>query len=98
MRRLLLVPLLAALLLLLLAAAASAAPLAAPWNGQPISPGIGPTYGEPWPVPVPSNEAVANLQGPPHDSSTLAVMPHADVAPELQSSSRRRRPRSFRSG
>ena len=83
MRRLLLVPLLAALLLLLLAAAASAAPLAAPWNGQPISPGIGPTYGEPWPVPVPSDEAVVNLQGSPHDSSTLAVMPYADVAPEL---------------
>jgi hypothetical protein len=82
-RKLFLVPLIAALLLLILAAAASAAPLAAPWNGQPISPGIGPTYGEPWPVPVPSDEAVANLQGPPHDTSTLAVMPYADVAPEL---------------
>jgi hypothetical protein len=73
----------AALLTLVGAGAALAAPLAAPWNGQPISPGVGPTYGETWPVPVPPDEAVANLQGAPHDASTLAVMPYADVAPEL---------------
>ncbi len=85
MRRWLLLPLLAAVLLLLFAASAYAAgPLAAPWNGQPISHGIGPTYGEPWPVPVPSDEAVADLQGPPHDSSTLAIMPYADIKPELK--------------
>jgi len=63
--------------------AVALADLSAPWNGQPVSIGLGPTYGESWPVPVPSDEAVANLQGPPHDSSTLAVMPYADVAPEL---------------
>ena len=79
-----LLPVLAALLLAVPALAYAAGPLAAPWNGQPVSPGIGPTYGEPWPVPVPSDEAAANLQGPPHDSSTLAIMPYADIAAELQ--------------
>ena len=34
-------------------------------------------------MPVPANEAVANLQGAPHDTSTLAVMPYADVGPLL---------------
>ena len=85
MRRWLLLALLATALLLLFAAAVYAAdPLAAPWNGQSISHGIGPTYGEAWPVPVPPDEAVANLQGPPPDNSTLAVMPYADIGPELQ--------------
>ncbi len=83
MRKSLVAVLAIGVLVLIASASASAAPLAAPWNGQPISHGIGPTYGEAWPVPVPSDEAVANLQGPPHDSSTLAVMPYADVAPEL---------------
>jgi hypothetical protein len=71
------------LLTLIVAAPALADPLAPPWNGQSVSPGIGPTYGETWPVPVPSTEAVFNLQGAPHDASTLAVMPYIDIAPEL---------------
>ena len=83
MRRWLIALSIAVLLTLVVAVPALAAPLAAPWTGQPVSPGIGPTYGEPWPVPVPSGEAVANLQGAPHDSSTLAVMPYADIAAEL---------------
>ena len=82
MRKRYLVPLLAAALLFLFVGTAYAAPLAAPWNGQPISHGIGPTYGESWPVPVPPDEAVANLQDP--SQSTLALMPYADIAPELQ--------------
>ena len=72
-----------AVLALALAVPAMALALTAPWNGQPISHGIGPTYGEVWPVPCPTSEAVFNLQGPPHDSSTLAVMPDADIGPLL---------------
>jgi Zinc carboxypeptidase len=72
------------LLMLVVAAPALAVTLSPPWNGQPVSPGIGPTYGEPWPVPVPTNEAVAALQGQPPANSTLAVMPYADIAAELQ--------------
>ena len=83
MRRWFLALLLVALLLLVGAAAAAAAPLLPPWDGNPISHGLGPTYGESWPVPVPINEAVYNLQGAPHDTSTLAVMPYADVGPLL---------------
>ena len=47
---------------LLFSASALADPLAAPWNGQPISHGIGPTYSESWPVACPISEAVYNLQ------------------------------------
>lgn len=76
--------LLALLLLLLLAAPAVAGPaLSPPWDGSPISKGIGPTYGETWPVPCPTNEAIYNVQGAPHDTSTLSVMPYADVGPLL---------------
>ena len=83
MRRSIFTLLLLALLTLAVAlpAAALADPLAAPWNGQPISAGIGPTYGEEWPVAVPSDEAVASLQGPP--DSSLAIMPYAAIASEL---------------
>ena len=83
MRRWFLALLLVAFLLLVVAAAAAAAPLPPPWDGNPISHGIGPSYGETWPVPVPTDEAVYNLQGAPHDTSTLAVMPYADVGPLL---------------
>jgi flagellin-like hook-associated protein FlgL len=67
---------------LCIAAAAPAvalADLAPPWNGQPVSHGIGPTYGEPWPVAPPADEAISALQGAP-----LAVMPYADIGPILQ--------------
>ncbi len=83
MRRWFLALLLVVALLLVGAAAAAAAPLLPPWDGNPISHGIGPSYGENWPVPVPTDEAVYNLQGAPHDTSTLAVMPYADVGPLL---------------
>ncbi len=82
MRRWFFAPLLVALLLLI-AAPAFAAPLSPPWDGNPISHGLGPTYGETWPVPVPTGEAVYNLQGAPHDTSTLAVMPYAEIGPLL---------------
>ena len=62
---------------------------------QSLSHGIGPSYGETWPVPVPADEAVANLQGAPHDTSTLAVMPYADVGPllaQFQTEARRPNP------
>ncbi len=67
---------------LCIAAAAPAvalADLAPPWNGQPVSHGIGPTYGEPWPVAPPADEAISLLQGAP-----LALMPYADIGPMLQ--------------
>jgi Zinc carboxypeptidase len=55
--------------------AASAAAVAgnAPWNGQPISPGLGPTYGEKWCAPT-AGEYVDDWQAPP-----LALMPYAAV-------------------
>ena len=71
------------LLFLVGAAAALAAPLSPPWDGSPISHGLGPTYGETWPVPVPTGEAAYNIQGTPHDTSTLAIMPYAAVSPLL---------------
>ena len=45
---------LAVLVLALAAPAAALADLAPPWDGKPISHGLGPTYGETWPVPVPA--------------------------------------------
>jgi Zinc carboxypeptidase len=54
---------------------AAAAPPAAgpPWDGTPISPGLGPTYGEEWCAPT-EGEYVDEWQGPP-----LALMPYAAV-------------------
>jgi hypothetical protein len=69
---------LAVLVLALAAPALALADLAPPWNGQPVSHGLGPTYGEPWPVPVPADEAVSALQGAP-----LAIIPYADIGPVL---------------
>jgi len=83
MRKWLVAFLMLSALMLLGAAPAFAGTLAAPWDGNPISHGIGPTYGESWPVPVPTGEAVYNLQGAPHDTSTLAVMPYAEIGPLL---------------
>jgi hypothetical protein len=60
---------------------ALAAPAAAqaPWNGNPISPGLGPNpYGEPWCAPT-TGESVNGLQGSP-----LALMPYAAVGCTLQ--------------
>jgi Zinc carboxypeptidase len=44
-----------------------------PWDGTPISPGLGPTYGEEWCAPS-AGEYVDEWQGPP-----LALMPYAAV-------------------
>ncbi len=71
---------------LLLAAVSAAASLAfvssalavAPWDGSPLSPGLGPTYGEAWCAP-PTGENVAGLQGPP-----LALIPYAAIECSLQ--------------
>ena len=80
MRRWLLILLTLGLLALAGAVPAVAlADLSAPWNGQPVSPGLGPTYGEPWPVTPPADEAVSALQGAP-----LALIPYADILPVLE--------------
>lgn len=70
--RTLVAPLLVVLFALVLAAPAFA--LDPPWNAQPISHGLGPTYGEAWPAGSLEGEAVATMQGDP-----LALMPWAAV-------------------
>lgn len=46
----------------------------APWDGNPISAGLGPTYGEQWCAPPSPGSSIANQQGEP-----LALMPGAAV-------------------
>jgi hypothetical protein len=48
-----------------------------PWNGEPISPGLGPTYGEEW-CAEPSG-SIAAQQGPP-----LALIPHEAIGCTLE--------------
>ena len=70
-------PLLVALLLatpLLAIPAAAAADPGPPWDGTPISAGLGPTYGEDWCQPPDPNTSIAALQGPP-----LAVIPYEAI-------------------
>ena len=82
-RRYLAPPLLALVLLVLLAIPALAL-AAAPWDGTPISAGLGPTYGESWVVPVPADEAVSTRQGVSKQPiDTLALIPYAAIAPSL---------------
>jgi len=45
-----------------------------PWDGNPISAGLGPTYGEEWCAPPTPGTPIANLQGPP-----LAIMPQEAI-------------------
>jgi hypothetical protein len=45
-----------------------------PWDGNPISAGLGPTYGEEWCAPPTPGSSIANLQGPP-----LAIMPYEAI-------------------
>lgn len=54
----------------------ASAQLAPPWDGNPISPGLGPTYGEEWCAPA-TGENVP--QTPP-----LAVMPYAAIGCTLE--------------
>jgi Zinc carboxypeptidase len=53
------------------ATVAAAAPAEAPWNGEPISPGLGPTYGEEWCAPV-GDENVPQ-------SAPLALIPYGAI-------------------
>jgi hypothetical protein len=46
------------------------AQLAPPWDGNPISAGLGPTYGESWCAEAAPGSSIANQQGPP-----LALIP-----------------------
>ena len=57
--------------------APAGAQLSPPWDGNPISPGLGPTYGEAWCAP-PSG-SIAAQQGPP-----LALIPHEAIECTLQ--------------
>ncbi|HJR99261.1 MAG TPA: M14 family zinc carboxypeptidase [Actinomycetota bacterium] len=45
-----------------------------PWDGNPISAGLGPTYGEEWCAPPTPGSSIANLQGPP-----LAIIPQEAI-------------------
>ncbi len=71
-----LVAVLAVVALALVGAAQASA--AAPWDGKPISQGLGPTYGEEWCAP-PTGESVGSLQGPP-----LALISYAAIECSLQ--------------
>jgi len=46
-----------------------------PWNGNPISPGLGPTYGDPWCANAAPGTSIANQQGAP-----LALIPQEAIA------------------
>jgi hypothetical protein len=79
MRRLfgLSVALLTAVLLAVPAAPPAAAQLTGPWDGNPISPGLGPTYGEQWCAPP--TGAIAEQQDDP-----LALIPYEAIDCTLQ--------------
>ena len=71
-------PLVVVLFVLILAAPAFA--LDPPWNTQTITPGLGPSYGTPWPV-APSNEAVFGQIATA--STNLSDVPYASIGPLL---------------
>jgi hypothetical protein len=52
----------------------ASAQLAAPWNGEPISAGLGPTYGEAWCAEAAPGSSIADQQGPP-----LALIPYEAI-------------------
>ena len=64
----------AALAALVTLVAAGEALAQAPWNGQPISPGLGPTYGETWCADPAAEPGIAPQQGPP-----LALIPYGAI-------------------
>jgi Zinc carboxypeptidase len=75
------IPTVLALALVLVASATAlsapaSAQLAPPWDGNPISPGLGPTYGEEWCAPV-GTENVPQ-------TAPLAVMPYAAIGCTLE--------------
>jgi hypothetical protein len=55
--------------------AAQVPPQSPPFNGNPISPGLGPTYGDPWCANAAPGTNIANQQGAP-----LALIPQEAVA------------------
>jgi hypothetical protein len=59
---------------LALAPAVQAEEPVAPWDGTPISAGLGPTYGEDWCQPPDPGTSIAGLQGAP-----LAVIPYEAI-------------------
>ena len=78
----------AILAILALAASAVAIPAPAgavpnpPWDGTPISPGLGPTYGEEWCAPPAPGSSIANQQDfdGPAFQDTLALIPQEAIA------------------
>ena len=54
--------------------ATAAADPGSPWDGTPISAGLGPTYGEEWCQPPDPGTSIAGLQGPP-----LAIIPYEAI-------------------
>src|SRR5688500_12727243 len=64
----------AALAALVTLDAAGEALAQAPWNGQPISPGLGPTYGE-----TRSADPAAQTASAPHQGPPLALIPYGAI-------------------
>ncbi|HZG35643.1 MAG TPA: M14 family zinc carboxypeptidase [Gaiellaceae bacterium] len=60
-------------------ATAGTAAAQAPWDGSPISQGLGPTYGEPWCASPAGEPGIAGLQGPP-----LALIPYGAIGCSLE--------------
>jgi hypothetical protein len=58
----------------------ASAQLAPPWDGNPISAGLGPTYGETWCADAAPGSNIANQQGTP-----LALIPYEAIACTLDS-------------
>jgi len=58
---------------------ATADALAPPWNGEPVSRGLGPTYGETWCADPSVEPGIAGVQGPP-----LAIIPYGAIRCTLE--------------
>ncbi len=60
----------------------ASAQLAPPWDGNPISAGLGPTYGEPWCAEAAPGSSIANQQDfdGPAFQDTLALLPQEAIA------------------
>lgn len=58
---------------------ATADTLSPPWNGEPVSRGLGPTYGEPWCADPAAEPGSSTRQGPP-----LAIIPYGAIKCTLE--------------
>ena len=69
------------MVVLSLAPAVHAEELVAPWDGTPISAGLGPTYGEPWCADAAPGSSIANQQDfdGPNFADTLALIPYEAI-------------------